>query len=565
MFLDYSGYEALTEINSSFGKYVLLLQQFENCRGLKGRLEMLKDLGKEFTIFEELNMEDFRESKSMVHRFYTMVISLRQIMEIGPLIRRSPAVLVVEFDCPVEDCLDELDPLHPLNRTYIFIHKQWIYYHQYYIVEKVKKVILNMAPVREDDWSILHKVVYSEGFAERRWKNKKYLGDIYIPQPLLKSNKITTISNFSQLTKISKVRVYRFNATAVCDPENLNKKNLSVKELKDKDLPNLIWTLEPEKFYVDMRPYKEHQERKKRRKESTLRTQGEKQENSITENNKRDINEVRASPGLKNIMKTPLANKVVNIFNNYAAVVTGYVTEVDKNEDDERRDGNRLEIGNDEIAQKLGSESRDDSETQMDSACIQLELQDNDENNISWNTTMRDIDPIYMSERCVRVWRKEQQMLGLEKARTFEKKYHKDFMVMNENQFEEPGKYSGRRIKIRNARARTKIASSASENNNDSKSSKNCHKEEAHGLVREYFKNKLNLSPHRDRYQEVKDKRKYKNIMKYNSNSFNSINKISGEFQVYGPTTLTDIHFKDVVTVKFKDLKAKFRKLKINA
>ena len=93
MFLDYSGYEALTEINSSFGKYVLLLQQFENCRGLKGRLEMLKDLGKEFTIFEELNMEDFRESKSMVHRFYTMVISLRQIMEIGPLIRRSPCLL----------------------------------------------------------------------------------------------------------------------------------------------------------------------------------------------------------------------------------------------------------------------------------------------------------------------------------------------------------------------------------------------------------------------------------------------------------------------------------------
>ncbi|CAI4966615.1 ANL_collapsed_G0033930.mRNA.1.CDS.1 [Saccharomyces cerevisiae] len=82
MFLDYSGYEALTEINSSFGK---------------------------------------------------------QIMEIGPLVRRSPAVLVVEFDCPVEDCLDELDPLHPLNRAYIFIHKQWTYYHQYYIVEKVKK------------------------------------------------------------------------------------------------------------------------------------------------------------------------------------------------------------------------------------------------------------------------------------------------------------------------------------------------------------------------------------------------------------------------------------------
>lgn len=77
----------------------------------------------------------------------------------------------------------------------------------------------------------------------------------------MKSNKITTISNFSQLTKISNVRVYRFNATAACEPQNLNK-NLSIKELKDKDLPNLIWTLEPEKFYVDMRPYKEHEERK---------------------------------------------------------------------------------------------------------------------------------------------------------------------------------------------------------------------------------------------------------------------------------------------------------------
>ncbi|CAI4608942.1 BBL_G0033230.mRNA.1.CDS.1 [Saccharomyces cerevisiae] len=568
MFLDYSGYEALTEINSSFGKYVLLLQQFEGCRSLKDRLQMLKDLGREFMIFENLNVEDFRESKNMIHRFYTMVISLRQIMEIGPLVRRSPAVLVVEFDCPVEDCLDELDPLHPLNRAYIFIHKQWTYYHQYYIVEKVKKVILDMAPVKEDDWSILHKVVYSEGFVERRYKKKKYLGDIYIPQPLMKSNKITTISNFSQLTKISNVRVYRFNATAACDPQNLNKKNLSIKELKDKDLPNLIWTLEPEKFYVDMRPYKEHEERKKRREEEAkVRMQGEEQENIMIERKKMDSIEVEASSGLKNIIKTPLANRVVNTFNNCAAVVIGYVTEVDKvKEDNEEKNNDRPKIANDGIAQKSRSESEDNAGTPMDNAYFQPEPQDNDQNNISWNTTMKDIDPIYMSERCARVWRKEQQMLGLEKAQTFEKKYCKDQMVMDENQVEEPGKHSERRTKNQVVRPRTKIASSASKNDNsnnkNSKSCKNCHKEEAHGLVREYLKIKLNISPHGERNQRTKDKRKC--IMKYNASS-NNINKMAGESEVLGSTILTDIHFKDVVTVKFRDFKAKFKKVKINA
>lgn len=62
---------------------------------------------------------------------------------------------------------------------------------------------------------------------------------------------------------------------------------MSIKELKDKDLPNLIWTLEPEKFYVDMRPYKEHEERKKRREEEAkVRMQGEEQENIMIERKK---------------------------------------------------------------------------------------------------------------------------------------------------------------------------------------------------------------------------------------------------------------------------------------
>jgi hypothetical protein len=52
--------------------------------------------------------------------------------------------------------------------------------------------------------------------------------------------------------------------------------------------------------------------------------------------------------------------------------------------------------------------------------------------------------------------------------------------------------------------------------------------------------------------------------MKYNASS-NNINKMPGESEVLGSTILTDIHFKDVVTVKFRDFKAKFRKVKINA
>lgn len=135
-----------------------------------------------------------------------------------------------------------------------------------------------------------------------------------------------------------------------------------------------------------------------------------------------DSIEVEASSGLKNIIKTPLANRVVNTFNNCAAVVIGYVTEVDKvKEDNEEKNNDRPKIANDGIAQKSRSESEDNAGTPMDNAYFQPEPQDNDQNNISWNTTMKDIDPIYMSERCARVWRKEQQMLGLEKAQTFEK------------------------------------------------------------------------------------------------------------------------------------------------
>ncbi|EHN01422.1 YKR015C-like protein [Saccharomyces cerevisiae x Saccharomyces kudriavzevii VIN7] len=563
MFLDYSGYETLTEINSSFGKYILLLQQFEDCWALNGRLQMLKDLGKEFKVFEKLNVEHFKKSNDMVHRFYTMVISLKQIMEIGPLIRRSPAVLIVEFECPVEDCLDELDPLHPLNKAYIFIYKQWTYYHQYYIVEKIKKLILKMAPVREDDWSVLHKVVYCDGFAERRYKKKKYVGDVYIPQPLLKSSRITTISRFSQLTKIVKVRVYRFNTTALCDPGNLSKNNLQVQELKDKDLPNLIWTLEPEKFYVDMKPYRNYLEGKKEREETELRLQAEIQKRKIQEeSNERDSNEVNVPPGLKNIMKTPLANSVVNIFNNYTAVVTGIATVVSgKNEGILQKDGDISETTNSELVQQSISQTQIDSDTPINSAYFRPGFQDNHEHNTSWNTTMRDIDPVSMNEQCARVWRKEQQMLGLEKSRFFRRKLQEDGTVVRKKQSKKQGNSSEGRIELQNVIVGTKIASTAGNNNN---LGKKCNKKETHGLVRQYLKVKLNILSHENSIQQEKDNKKYVDVIKYNMSNIRKINNMSKRNGETAPTNLTDIRFKDVMTVKFRGLKVKFRRFKIN-
>ncbi|QID86459.1 hypothetical protein GRS66_009088 [Saccharomyces pastorianus] len=567
MFLDYSGYEALTEINSSFGKYVLLLHQFESCQRLKDRLQMLKDLGKEFSIFEGLRVGDFKESKSMVHRFYTMVISLKQIMEIGPLIRRSPAVLIVEFGTSIEDCLDELDPLHPLNTAYIFIYKQWAYYHQYYVIEKIKKVIINMAPVEEDDWSILHKVIYSDGFPERRYKNKKYLGDIYIPQPFMKSKKITTISKFSQISKISNVKVYRFHTTVVSDPSKLSKNNLKVQELGDKDFPNLIWTLEPENFYVDMKPYKEHRERKRQREEAARLKLLEQEKGSIIleEKNERNGNEIKVLPGLKNIMKTPLANKVVNIFSNYAAAVTGYTQAIETDVNDingstQQKDGDIPELSNGKLAQQSRSQIQAGPKTQTNNSPLQAEFRNNDENNISWNTTMQDIDPIYMNEKCIRVWRKEQQMLGLERARTFDTRLQKDPIAANNEKFGKPGNNPKGRAKSQ--RIKIKTSNTASTIINKDELTVNSHRIETHGLVREYFKAKFSISSKGSKRGE-KTGQQYTYITKYDKNNINGINISSKDIQATVLTNLTDIHFRDVMTVKFKGFKAKFSEFKI--
>ncbi|EJS42927.1 YKR015C [Saccharomyces arboricola H-6] len=562
MFLDYSGYEALTEINSSFGKYVLLLQQFESCRELKARLQLLQYLGKEFKIFEKLNVKDFKKSEGMVHRFYTMVISLKQIMEIGPLIRRSPAVLIVEFECPVKDCLDDLDPLHPLNKAYIFIHKQWTYYHRYYIVEKIKKVIINMAPTKEEDWSILHRIVYCDGFTERRYKKKKYLADIYIPQPLLKSNKITTISKFSQLSKFSNVRVYRFNTTAVGNPANLNKTNLKVQELNCKDFPNLVWTLEPEKFYVDMKPYKEHQRRKRQREEAAkiqlqLETQ-EKERKLLEETNEENCNELKGPSGLKNIMKTPLANKVANIFNSYTAVVTGNIqgitTEVNK------ENGNPSEMENGKLAEESRNQIQVSSETQIYNVCLQQEFPNNDGSNTSWNTTMRDIDPVHMNESCIRVWRKEQQMLGLEQAKTFERKLQRVGTLVDKRQFGGAVDNEGR-IEFQRVTVGEKTASSASDYN---KLSKNSHKEKTHGLMRKYLRVKFSISVKGRSNQSKKDDRKYSHKTKYEMSSLKNISNISQDTQISTSINLTDIRFKDMMAVKFRGFRARFAKFKIN-
>ena len=335
------------------------------------------------------------------------------------------------------------------------------------------------------------------------------------------------MSNFSQLTRISKVRVYRFDAAIVCDANNYNKKTLNVKKLKDTELPNLIWTLEPEKFYVDMKPYKEHQERKKWREEAKLNMQAEEQENSTSKNSENNIEELEASAGLKNIIKTPLANKVVNIINNYAAVVTGYVTDVEKiNDSNQRKEDDIPEISYGEIGQEFGSQLQVSSGTSMENACFQSRFQNNYENDISWNTTMRDIDPVYMTEQCARVWRKEQQMLGLEKAKAFERKLHKDTMIVSKKQFEEPGKDSKRRKRVHNVTSRRIIATTASKHD-DFKQEKYCYEEETHGLMRDYFKVKLNISVHGNRMQREKDKRSHALTIDNNSNNFENINNLS--------------------------------------
>lgn len=567
MFLDYSGYEVLTEINASFGKYVLLLHQFESRQRLKDRLQMLKDLGKEFRIFDRLHVEDFKESKSMVHRFYTMVISLKQIMEIGPLIRRSPAVLIVEFETSTEDCLDELDPLHPLNKAYVFIYKQWAYYHQYYVVEKIKKVILNMAPVEEDDWSILHKVVYCDGFPERRYRNKKYLGDIYIPQPFLKSRKITIISKFSQISKMSKVKVYRFNTTAVSDPAKLSKNNLKVQELESKDFPNLIWTLEPENFYVDMKPYREHRERKRQREEEVRLKllEEEKERIALEENNERNGNEITVLPALKNMMKTPLANRVVNIFSNYTAAVTSNAQAIaadvnNINGSIQQKDGDMSESENGNLVQQSRSRIQAGSKTQTNNTCLQAGFRNNDENNISWNTTMQDIDPIYMNENCIRVWRKEQQMLGLERAKTFDRNLQKDLIVANNENFEKPENDLKERAKSQ--RIRSKKTNTASTIITKDEPNVYGHKVKTHGLVREYFKTKFNISSKGSK-RGKKNGQQYTCKTKYDRDNINSSNSSSKDIQETVLTNLTDVHFKDVMTVKFKGFKARFSEFKI--
>lgn len=256
MFVDYSGLNKFSDINSIFADKYLELLFLEGLKNVEDKLIYLKGRNTTTISIQELTSQAVAQNPEWLKYIFGLCLSREQMEECAGVLLECPTLYMVEFgidNCSIKmaNCLDHTDPV---RKAVLDVHARYVSIRAK-INSHVKAQILELKPRNDkafEDYSNLQKLLYGEytNFVDEKLKPRTDV--IIIPRSFPKS-----FSNFMQKDGFLSSQIHvRFFKWGIPGSEN----NLSLVTLNNlipifmKNNLTTIWKTGLPEEYIEANP-----------------------------------------------------------------------------------------------------------------------------------------------------------------------------------------------------------------------------------------------------------------------------------------------------------------------